>query len=62
MERLEKGLHGLGGRVIHRLGSLALCHCRDNRAQWPQVYSATHWAVACYGRISLHFSWVDLLN
>src|SRR5947209_5290995 len=35
MECLEKGVHGLGGRVIQRLGSLALCSCCDNRAQWP---------------------------
>src|SRR5260370_13151961 len=35
MECLEKGVHGLGGSVIQRLGSLALCHGRDNRAQWP---------------------------
>src|SRR5712691_4012893 len=35
MECLKKGVHGLGGSVIQRLGSLALCHGRDNRAQWP---------------------------
>src|SRR5437763_17172453 len=34
MECLEKGLHGLGGSVIQRLGSLALDNGRDNRAQW----------------------------
>src|SRR5258708_710625 len=35
MECLEKGVHGLGGSVIQRLGSLALCHGGDTRAQWP---------------------------
>src|SRR5947209_6030409 len=35
MECLEKGVHGLGGSVIQRLGSLALDNGRDNRAQWP---------------------------
>src|SRR5258706_5681672 len=35
MECLEKGVHGLGGSVIQRLGSLALCNGGDNRAQWP---------------------------
>ena len=35
MECLEKGVHGLGGSVIQRLGSLALCNSGDNRAQWP---------------------------
>src|SRR2546423_14926174 len=35
MECLEKGVYGLGGSVIQRLGSLALCNGGDNRAQWP---------------------------
>src|ERR1700680_3796558 len=35
MECIEKGVHGLGGSVIQRLGSLALCNSGDNRAQWP---------------------------
>src|SRR6266849_6722380 len=35
IECLEKGLHSLCGSVIQRLGSLALCNGRDNRAQWP---------------------------
>src|SRR6266699_503789 len=35
MECLEKGLHGLCGSVIQRLGSLVLCDGRDDRAQWP---------------------------
>src|SRR6266567_76886 len=35
MECLEKGVYGLGGSVIQRLGSLALCNSGDNRAQWP---------------------------
>src|ERR1700680_2904883 len=35
MECLEKGVHGLGGSLIQRLGSLALCNGGDNRAQWP---------------------------
>src|SRR5947209_11938013 len=35
IKRLEKGLLGLCGSVIQRLGSLALCDGRDNRAQWP---------------------------
>src|ERR1700730_7028774 len=35
MECLEKGVHGLGGSVIQRLGSQALCHGCDNCAQWP---------------------------
>ena len=35
MECLEKGVHGLGGSVIQRLGSLTLCNGGDNRAQWP---------------------------
>src|SRR6266700_2174005 len=33
--RREEGVHGLCGSVIQRLGSLALCNGRDNRAQWP---------------------------
>src|SRR5437588_1293157 len=35
IECLEKGLLGLCGSVIQRLGSPALCDGRDDRAQWP---------------------------
>jgi hypothetical protein len=39
MECLEKGVHGLCGSVMQRLGSLALDNGRDNRVQWP----LSHW-------------------